>query len=163
MDRTPPTKVRDALKKEINFGCPVEECGSPYLSWHHFDPPWNVREHHDVPGMIALCPTHHAQADRGAFTVDQLRMMKEEPYMRTPIGLKGRFEWKRENLVLFAGGCWFVQPPFLIRSKAQNLIWMTKDDAGYEQLSISIRNSEGYEVFSMDRNDWIVVRNLNDS
>jgi len=162
MNRRPPKKTRAALRKEVNFGCPVDGCGSPYLSWHHFDPPWNIREHHDVPGMIALCPVHHAQANKGAFTVDQLRSMKKEPYLRTTRGLKGRFEWKREDMIMLAGGCWFVQPPFLIRTKEQNIIWMTKNSAGYEQLNITIQNGEGVEVFSMDRNDWIALRDLND-
>lgn len=25
------------LRREVGFGCPV--CRSPFLTWHHFDPP----------------------------------------------------------------------------------------------------------------------------
>jgi hypothetical protein len=59
--------IRMALAEEVGFGCPVEGCGSPYLSWHHFDPPWSERQQHEPQGMIALCRTHHDMADVGTF------------------------------------------------------------------------------------------------
>lgn len=57
MNRTPPEPVREILRKEVNFGCPIEGCGSPYLEYHHFDPPWHEREHHDPQGMIHCVET----------------------------------------------------------------------------------------------------------
>lgn len=60
LSRTPPIEVRRQLRKEVNFGCPVDGCGIPYLTWHHFDPPWNEKEHHDPNGMLALCANHAA-------------------------------------------------------------------------------------------------------
>ena len=41
------------LRREVGFGCPV--CRSPFLTWHHFDPPYHVEEHWRHEGMIALC------------------------------------------------------------------------------------------------------------
>jgi hypothetical protein len=76
MDRNPPAGIRRQLAREVGFGCPVSRCGSPYLTWHHFDPPWAVRKHHDPAGMVALCRDHHPEADAGGFTVDQLREFK---------------------------------------------------------------------------------------
>ena len=49
--REAPIAVRRQLAEEVGFGCPIEGWGSPYLMWHHFDPPWRVREHHDPVGM----------------------------------------------------------------------------------------------------------------
>jgi len=77
MDRTPPKAVRDQLAREVNYGCAA--CGSPYLYWHHFDPPWRDRQHHEPAGMIALCGEHHAKADGGSYTVGQLHDMKRNP------------------------------------------------------------------------------------
>jgi hypothetical protein len=53
--RTPPIAVRRKLRQEVGFACPVPDCGSPYLTWHHFDPPWHVTPQHEPAGMIALC------------------------------------------------------------------------------------------------------------
>ena len=39
MNRTPPKKVIQTLRQEVGFGCPIPNCGNPYLEWHHFDPP----------------------------------------------------------------------------------------------------------------------------
>jgi hypothetical protein len=73
---------RKALRKEVGFGCPVKDCGNPYLTWHHFDPPWEIAKHkpkperHKVEGIIALCHSHHDEADAGAFTKEQLHALK---------------------------------------------------------------------------------------
>jgi len=94
MDRTPPAEVRRVLRQEVGFCCPIDGCGSPYLSWHHFDPPWREREHHDPAGMIALCLQHHKEADAGTFTEAQLKQLKKTSASRE---VKGRFNWKRET------------------------------------------------------------------
>jgi hypothetical protein len=83
MERTRPlAEIRRQLRGEVGFGCPVEGCGSPYLTWHHFDPPWREREHHDADGMFALCLQHHKEADSGAFSDSQLRSFKAEPFLK---------------------------------------------------------------------------------
>lgn len=100
MNRTPPQPIRRALRAEVGFGCPIGECANPYLEWHHFDPPWREREHHDPAGMVALCAEHHAKADAGAFTPEQLRGYKSSA-RRTPV--QGRFDWMRNKLLAAVG------------------------------------------------------------
>src|SRR6266702_463986 len=98
LSRKPPAAVRRQLRSEVGFGCPfIEEaagspCGNPYLEWAHFDPPWEVRHHHNPHGMIALCHDHHAKADAGALTIEQWRNLKELAQKYAP-EVKGRFEW----------------------------------------------------------------------
>jgi hypothetical protein len=101
----PPAAIRRTLRQEVLFGCPVESCGSPYLTWHHFDPPWREREHHDPAGMVAMCLQHHKEADVNAFSDEQLRKMKTDPYLRrSGSPPEGTFHWRREQLVVRAGG-----------------------------------------------------------
>src|ERR1022692_4539989 len=64
------------LRDDVGFCCPIPGCSSPYLEWHHFDPPWKVKHHHDPARMIALCRDHHPEADAGAFKVEQLHAYK---------------------------------------------------------------------------------------
>lgn len=126
MRRDPSTKVKIILRQEINYGCPIPGCGNPFLTWHHFDPPWSVKEHHDPKGMIALCTQHHPMADEGTFSNDQLRQFKTNP---NPIEyIRGKFEWMSENCIIRLGGCYardwcritIVDTPILEVSKDQN-------------------------------------------
>jgi hypothetical protein len=59
--------------------------------------------------MVALCLDHHKEADVGAFTNDQLREFKRDPFLRrTAKAIAGRFSWRRDQLVVLAGGNWYV-------------------------------------------------------
>lgn len=87
VERTaPPSAVRLELRREVGFCCPVEGCHWPYLTWHHFDPPWHARQHHDQAGMVALCLQHHKEADSSAFTPEQLHAFKTTAVRDPPIG-----------------------------------------------------------------------------
>ena len=160
MDRTnPPANVRKALRSEVGFVCPVDGCGSPYLTWHHFDPPWRVRAHHEPSGMIALCLQHHKEADSGAFTSAQLRKLKSTGDKRP---IRGRFNWKREQLILEAGGGLYIRCPVLLEVGDRPMIWLTSDSQGNQLLNLDIWDSDGQLAFSMRDNDWIVVGDLHD-
>jgi hypothetical protein len=163
LSRTPPIGIRRKLRKEVGFGCPVEGCGSPYLSWHHFDPPWNTHPHHNLEGMVALCLQHHKEADHGAFTIQQLRNMKEHPYLKE-LGKfpKGRFNWKREQLLLLAGGNWYINFQVILRLKGKNIIWLSKDKNGFEQLNLDIYDLQENIILKMRDNDWLVYTSFDD-
>jgi hypothetical protein len=86
VSHTPPKSVRELLRREVNFGCPVPDCGVPYLTWHHFDPTSSEMEkqrnpQHNPNGIIALCHMHADLADGRRWTPDQLRRMKQNPYV----------------------------------------------------------------------------------
>lgn len=104
--RDPGRDIKRQLRREVNFGCPVKYpdgsgCGCPILVFHHFDPPWVGHYIHNPPGMIALCPTHHGQADGNIWTKEQLKRFKADPFvdsiLRTP------WPWSTETLVIKVG------------------------------------------------------------
>jgi len=148
-----PLEVRRTLRREVNFGCPAPDCGSPYLTYHHFDPPRRVRHHHELPRMVALCWPHHQVAEAGAFTPDQLRGMKERPFLSEP-PIQGRFEgWNRRRLVIRLGENWFFRPPCLLRVGGQILVGMSQVD-DYEGLDLDARSIDGQPLLQMKANDW---------
>ena len=102
MNRVPPRIAREILRKEVNFGCPIEGCGSPYLEYHHFDPTWKEKQHHDPKGMVALCNEHHPKADSGTWTKEQLREIKNKPYLKNR-QLLSKFDWLRQDILFMAG------------------------------------------------------------
>src|SRR5688500_4829581 len=131
MDRTPPIEVRRTLRREVGFGCPVPACGNPYLEYHHFAPAWRERNHHDPVGMIALCAEHHAKADAGAFTEEQLRTFNS----LCPGSVSGRFDYLRHKLLGVVGGNFFFETPVLVQASGEPQIWWSRDENGYLRLS----------------------------
>jgi hypothetical protein len=158
--RTPPIAVRRELRQEVGFACPVSGCGSPYLTWHHFDPPWHETPQHEPAGMVALCLEHHKRADAGAFTPDQLREMKMQRAETTPI--RGAFDWRREHLIVRAGGITGIACPVLLRFGTTNGIWLSTDDQGNELLNLDLWSADGSLVYSMRDNDWVVASDVDD-
>jgi len=106
LSRDPGTVIKQQLRREVNFGCPVRfhdgsGCGSPILTFHHFDPPWAGNYVHRPDGMVALCPQHHAQADGGLWSTAQLRAFKRSPFVDDAI--KVQWPWQPETLVMKVG------------------------------------------------------------
>jgi hypothetical protein len=104
--RDPGEKIKQLLRREINFGCPVRfadgsGCGSPILTFHHFDPPWARIFVHRPEEMIALCPQHHAQADGGLWSKAQLHAFKQSPFVDDAIQVQ--WPWQPETLVMKVG------------------------------------------------------------
>src|SRR4029079_17259737 len=77
VNRNPPVGVRRVLRQAVGFGCPIPNCGSPYLVYHHFDPPWHEQQHMNPEGIIPLCAQHHAWANQKTWTTSQLREFKQ--------------------------------------------------------------------------------------
>jgi hypothetical protein len=160
VERTaPPSTVRRELRREVGFCCPVEGCRSPYLTWHHFDPPWHMRQHHDAPGMVALCLQHHKEADAGAFTPEQLRAFKTIAARDRPIG---RFNWKREQLILRAGGGVYVGCAVFLEMAGHQMIWLTAAGDGNQMLNMNVWGADGKLAFAMRDNSWTLLTELDD-
>lgn len=152
MDRTPPREVRRALTSEVGFGCPVPGCANPYLEYHHFDPPWTEREHHDRAGMIALCAEHHKKADAGAFTHEQLSAMKQS----TGEQVTGRFDWLRNRLLAVVGGNFYYETLTIFEFRGKRTIWFNRDEAGRLLLNLRMLTSSGEKRLRLEDNDWII-------
>ena len=124
MNRTPLAKIRRLLRREVGFGCLVEGCGSPYLTYHHFDPPWARRHHHELKGMLALCLQHHKEADAGAFTDSQLRQLKKR---KSKSLIRGHFN--RDSPDGFADDSSTMGIRLRIRLSCHDRLWFALDRA----------------------------------
>ncbi|KKM71059.1 hypothetical protein LCGC14_1434450 [marine sediment metagenome] len=144
------------LRREVGFGCPV--CRSPFLTWHHFDPPVHEKGMHWRPeGIIAMCPVCHADADEkgdtaGAYSKSELRAMKESH--RSTDDVKGHFPaWEdKKSLLVRMGGCYadIHSPLFSINEVPQ--IVVGKNDAGILTLSFELRDRQDGILLRMDEN-----------
>lgn len=154
MNRTPPKAVRIQLAEEVGFGCPVEGCGSPLLTWHHFDPPWSERQHYDPGGMIALCRQHHDAADANAYEVGELRAMKARGRDRN-LALAARFEWRRHRLLAVVGGSFYYETPVPVQLRTQPIVALNRDGDGRVLLNLAMPSTVPEPRLVVDDNFWI--------
>jgi hypothetical protein len=150
MTRDPPGRVKRLLRTEVNFGCPFPGCGNPFLTWHHFDPPWSKREHHEPVGMIALCEHHHRLADRGLFTKEQLQGWKISP---NPFDLvKAKFDWLFSVCIVRVGGCYALGNFDLVVHGTPVLSIVSARGASPVLFSMELRDPKGHMVATMKDN-----------
>ena len=136
MSRKPPASVIKQLRTEVGFGCPVPECGNPYLEWHHFDPPWSVDQHHNPNGMVALCAEHHKKADNGAYTNEQLVCFKRNKVDSTLV--RGQFDWRRNKLLAVVGGNYYYETLRVLVVDGHEIVSLTRDEGDYLLLNIQM-------------------------
>jgi hypothetical protein len=155
--RDPPPSVKRQLRAEVGFGCPVlvddVPCANPFLTWHHFDPEWHVRHHHNPDGMLALCREHHDQAGIGAYTLDQVRAFKCGAVERAP-EVEKRMHWMRDQLVLVSGGTIFPRMATLYQQNGHRIVWVNRDEKGYLLLNIRMPTISGQPRLWMEDNFW---------
>lgn len=154
VNRTPPKRVRQELAREVGFGCPAEGCGSPYLTRHHFDPPWSERQHHDPAGMIALCREHHDAADAQAYEADELRLMKRIGRDRNQ-ALEARFEWRRRRLLCVVGGNFYYETPVAVRLRTHPVVWFNRDSDDRLLLNVAMPATIRESRLYVEDNFWI--------
>lgn len=154
MRREPPVSVRRQLAEEVGFGCPVDGCGSPYLTWHHFDPAWATRQHHNPAGMVALCRDHHPEADAGAFTVQQLLKFKQVGRDRSR-ALGARFNWMRDKLLAVVGGNFFYETPIAVRVHDKPVVWFNRDESGRLLVNLQMLTASDEPRMLMLDNFWV--------
>jgi hypothetical protein len=156
-----PDGVKKTLRKEVGFGCPVEGCGSPYLTYHHFDPPRRVRDHNEIPGMIALCREHHDHAEGGGFTEDQLRTLKLEGAERNRL-IRGHFAWRRQQLLVHVGQTLTFEARIPLAFNGIPVIALTRDDNNDLVASINMLTTSMLPRLRMFENDWVSIGNPKD-
>ena len=159
MNRTPPVEVRRRLRAEVCYVCAVPGCNSPYLTYHHFDPPWSEKQHHNLEGMIALCEHHHNEADVGTYTCDQLYKFKREAAVTE---VRGNVNWRREKTIFRAGTCLFVSSDVVLYSRGKRLVWLSKSQEGFDLLNLDLFTPGGELLFQMREHDWLLLPPVQD-
>ena len=152
LSRNPPEAVKYALRKEVGFGCPLPYCRVPFLTWHHFDPPWSVEEHHRPEGMIALCTEHHAMADRNVFSKSRLRDMKNSDWSVQTV--LARFEWARPRHLVQIGGYYTTGiGTWVLRQIGHfSAFAFSESVEGLQELTFSLRDEYGHVLVDMVNN-----------
>jgi hypothetical protein len=155
VNRNPPVDLRRTLRQEVRFGCPIPNCGSPYLVYHHFDPPWHEQQHMIPEGIIPLCAQHHAWADQGTWTTSQLREFKQSASHRRA-SVRGRSAWMRERVLGEVGGNFVYDCSVMLSCVGREVIWFTRNQAGYLEVNLRMPRTPTEFDLVMENNDWTV-------
>lgn len=158
-NRNIPEGVKNQLCKEVNYGCPVDDCGIPFLTFHHFEPTYAELKTQDNPkhnpeGIIALCHVHADQADGKGWTDDQLREMKKKPFLTENIRT-AQFPYKRDEIVVQAGNLVYDVGTILELDGEQS-IGFEMNDEGKLCLNMLIRDKDNNIILQMKKNVWTV-------
>ena len=125
------------------------------LTWHHFDPRWEIMQHHNPEGMIALCPKHHSLADGGRYTNDELRIFKASAGNREiEFNREDTLGWMRHDLLAIVGGNFYYKSPILLQFDGKPVIWFNRDEQVYLLLNIDLLPLTSQRRLSMRNNDW---------
>jgi hypothetical protein len=135
--RQPSLEVKRFLRQEVHYACPVPECGRPLLEWHHFDPKWEEKHHHNPAGMIALCTSCHPKADRGTWTREELRLFKQNP---AALGfIRENFGWSDRSFLYRLGGVYAIDNTVgVLAINGQRILWNSRSPEGRLLLSLDL-------------------------
>jgi len=158
LSRNTPLGVQRILRKEVNYGCPVPECGEPLLTWHHFDPPWKIEEHHDPDRMIALCLKHHGLAEGEEYSREQLREWKQNP--NNPELLKKEYDWMFPWCLIRLGGGVLAPGWCDLRIEDFVVFQAKRTSADHLAFSFKLKNEDDALIASMEDNMFRVFPEL---
>ena len=147
-----PKSVKEKLRSEVGFGCPVKDCGNPYLEYHHFDPPVHIKPHNNPKGMIALCAQHHKKADGGAYTTEQLHALKKDKANAALV--KGNLDWLRKDLLAVVGGNFYYNTLKIITIDGIDLVFFERDEKGYLRLNVNMLSLEPEGRLIIKNSSW---------
>lgn len=159
-DRHIPLPIKRKLRQEVNFGCPIKNCGTPYLKYHHFDPTFAKLEKTTNPthlpeNIIALCAEHEDHADGGKWISEKLREYKNNSFITKNLESE-EFGYLRQKIIVKIGANLVYDAPIILRIDGESVIWFTHDDQNNLRLNIKLKDSTGNTILLMEENDWIV-------
>jgi len=148
-----PAELRRALRKEVEFGCPIPECRSPFLEYHHFNPTWDEGKQHVQEGMIALCPIHHRKADKGTWTNDELVSFKRSTN-RVPV--RGKIDWNMNNAVIIVGNNFYFWNLFSIEAYGRELFSLKLDSNNNFVINAQFLDENLNPLMKIENNDILL-------
>lgn len=129
-------------------------CGLSIYQYHHIVP-YSGGPHFRVADMMLLCPLHHDQATKNAFTVAEQRRWQASPFNLTRGHAAGVIKVNQPFCALRAGGVLLVGEGPLIVVEDQALVGLHVGEDGEMQLSVTLLDESDHTLVVIDRNEWI--------
>jgi hypothetical protein len=146
-----PAPVKRQLRQNAGFGCC--RCGFPVIQYHHIVE-YAAEPHFDPDDMMALCPSCHDMATRGALPESKQRTLKASPYNIERGLVDGQLTVTQEPLVLALGSCVVINNGAILVIDQVTVLAVTQQD-GSALLSIDLRDENGDQLLYVVENEWI--------
>ncbi|PTE07388.1 HNH endonuclease signature motif containing protein [Mesorhizobium helmanticense] len=149
----PPTPdgVKRILRQRAGFGCCL--CGLPILQYHHIIE-WSVEEHFRPDDMMALCPTHHDMATKGAYPLSEQRRDQASPFNIQRRLARGLLAVKQDYPAIELGSVLVVNNGPILSIDEEQVIGLSIAE-GAVGLSLKLYSEDGPLLCQIDENEWV--------
>ena len=147
--RNIPQPIQKQLRREANFGCAL--CGCPIIEYAHIIPYRNIQAY--LPeNIVALCPNHYTNFDRGEFSDSYLRDAKNNPHNKTYI--KDAFFIDSQDIVVNVGKSKFINTSRILTVNDFDIISIKRENERYILLDINFFDKLNNLIAVVYENSW---------
>ena len=147
--RNIPQPIQKQLRREANFGCAL--CGCPIIEYAHIIPYRNIQAY--LPeNIVALCPNHYTNFNRGEFSDSYLRDAKNNPHNKTYI--KDAFFIDLQDIAVNVGKSKFINTSRILAVNDFDIISIKREDERYILLDINFFDKLNNLIAVVYENSW---------
>ena len=147
--RNIPQPIQKQLRREANFGCAL--CGCPIIEYAHIIPYRNIQAY--LPeNIVALCPNHYTNFDRGEFSDSYLRDAKNNPYNKTYI--QDAFFIDSQDIAVNVGKSKFINTSRILAVNDFDIISIKRENEKYILFDINFFDKLNNLIAVVYENSW---------
>jgi hypothetical protein len=147
--RNIPQPIQKQLRREANFGCAL--CGCPIIEYAHIIPYRNIQAY--LPeNIVALCPNHYTNFDRGEFSDSYLRDAKNNPHNKTYI--QDAFFIDSQDIAVNVGKSKFINTSRILAVNDFDIISIKRENERYILLDINFFDKLNNLIAVVYENSW---------
>jgi hypothetical protein len=144
-----PLPIQKQLRREANFGCVL--CGCPIIIYSHIIPYRSIQAY--LPeNIIALCPNHYTNFDRGEFSESYLQDAKKNPHNK--IQVKDAFFIDSQNIAVNVGKSKFINTSRILAVNDFDIISIGRENDRYILLDINFFDKLNNLIAVVYENTW---------
>jgi hypothetical protein len=147
--RNIPLPIQKQLRREANFGCVL--CGCPIIIYGHIIPYHRIQAY--LPeNIIALCPNHYTNFDRGEFSESYLRDAKKNPHNK--IQVKDAFFIDSQDIAVNVGKSKFINTSRILAVNDFDIISIKRENEKYIVFDINFFDKLNNLIAVVYENSW---------
>ena len=147
--RNIPQPIQKQLRREANFGCAL--CGCPIIEYAHIIPYRNIQAY--LPeNIVALCPNHYTNFDRGEFSDSYLRDAKNNPHNKTYI--QDAFFIDSQDIAVNVGKSKFINTSRILAVNDFDIISIKRENERYILLDLNFFDKLNNLIAVVYENSW---------
>lgn len=145
-----PDSTKRIVRQEAFFGC--VKCGNPIVEYAHIIS-YNISKDNSLGNLVTLCPTDHTKYDLGAYTEEEIREFKSNPFNKGR-DIKDSFTITGSDPIIEAGTNLCINTPVLLMVDNKNIVTLIKEK-DMLTLNALFYNRNNELVAFIKNNEWV--------